>query len=292
MTTRIKVDFYRIVDCQGVFIPFEEILQSLSKLPSEKKYQDLGAYPAYLYQLDYTSDSMWEGEVVRLRMHDNPVKGNRECRVEEISLGDDEGIGEQTAFLYHPQTRILVFQVNHYGISLPNFIKYFERASGNKDLYRLDPVLQPDAMIRLNSMKYVYEFNVSVAGLKNKAEAFTKEPALTEFLSLSESYDSPNISVKLSVGRKKKKNWSLDVAKVIETVKTMSLFGKNPIKNIKISGASEDSEQIFVDILKDKMRETIDIKTSDKRNIPYMERKQALREGWSRRKNEILKFFG
>ncbi|WP_442940553.1 DUF6731 family protein [Nostoc sp.] len=71
----------------------------------------------------------------------------------DIQLAQNEGIGEQSAFIYHPATSILALQSNRNGVSPGDFAKYFEIFAGTNASISFDPVIQMSVLQRLAKPK-------------------------------------------------------------------------------------------------------------------------------------------
>jgi hypothetical protein len=303
MSKKINVDFYRI-DLTDNREKFEDLLQRVMSLSKKQRIMDVGATPINFHTAS-SDGEFWHGEVIRIRMVDPPVKASREGAIEDILLDDDEGIGEKTAFLYHCQTKILLVQSTQGGVSISTFLTYFNKIFQNIRVFA-DPVLQLDAMKRLNRLDTVQKFEVRVAGLDNPGKLFQDDDlAIGALHDIAEQFHAPIVSITLSTGKKKKH--SLDVKSTVEAAKKFLLIGnhaknssgkKQKAQTIRITGfATEDEEgemkrtKLFVDLLHDRMRERVDSDMTGRRSIPYVSRVEALKKAWENRQAEILEMF-
>lgn len=288
MSKKIKIDFYKVVMHETAGVTFEAILQQVDALSTKDRVKEVRFHQIWLSEF-CTQPQFCEGDMIRLRMSNVPIKGNLAGNVEEISLAHDEGIGEQTAFLYHIPTKVLALQSNQSGTSASVFAQYFEEMSGINQPIHLDPVLQIDAMERLLNMTSVSNFEVRVAGLENMNSLQNQDLGLKNFISLSETFRAPTVSVKVSVGRKKKK--SLDVEEIKHIARNLARMPQPCVKKIRISGSTEEEENIYLDLLKDRMRESVDMNQGTNRSVSYLLRQKAMREGWMRRESDLTKMF-
>lgn len=292
MNKKFNIDFYKIHMPNQSGKPFESILQQVVQLPIQDRFREVNQSPIFLHQASHGwRNYCWEGEIIRLRMDSLPVKSTLAGDVEELFLKDDEGIGEQTTFFYNTQTRVLLLQATQSGVTISAFIKYFQLMINLiEDIY-VDPVIQASAVQKLAQMQEISKFEVQVAGL-DKMDIFKNTSyGVKEIVNLTDSFFAPVISLNLSVGRKKRESLSLDMVKdtALDLLR-ISSHNKREIKKIRISGSSNDSDNIYIDLLKDRMRESIDIKKS--RRISYSDRIQAIRDGWQHREQELFKMFG
>lgn len=272
-------------------VSFEAILQQVNNLSTTNRVKEVRLHQIWLFESS-TRPQFYEGDIIRLRMSNVPVKGNLSGNVEKINLADDEGIGEQTAFLYHIPTRVLALQNNNAGTSPSAFANYFEIMGGLSQPIYLDPVLQVDAMERLLNMNTISKFEVRIASLDNMKVLQNQDIGVQEFINLSETYRAPTISVKLSVGKTKNKTLEVDKIKnIARRLIRMPQHNQESVKTLRISGSTEEEENIHLDLLKDRMREIVDINLGVDRSIPYLLRQQAIQEGWTRRQNELTGMF-
>ena len=99
MSKLMKVDFYKVVMPENAACKFDEILDRISAIPADDHRNVVRAgYPIRLQEAT-KGGAVWEGEFVRIRMDEIPVKASLGGAIEPIELEDDEGIGEETAFL-------------------------------------------------------------------------------------------------------------------------------------------------------------------------------------------------
>jgi hypothetical protein len=291
MSKTLNIDFFKIVMPPDKNLTFVEVLQKILTLPAEQRFQEVSLHHVSLHEVIFGWQQTWEGEIVRVRMHNIPTKADLTGKIEEIKLADNEGICEQSAFIYHPDTNILLLQSNKYGVSPGNFAQYFELIIGSNTSIYIDPVIQPDALQRLEKMNRVKIFDISIAALEDTS--IFDNYGIEEFANLTTVYQAPSINIELKVSRKR--NSSLPIEKVRNAARALlKISNKNgsQVKKIRISGSSDDDDSLYVDLLKDRMREYIPISASkSQRNIPYLERQKALRNAWQKRESEIVKLY-
>lgn len=294
MNKRINTDFYKVFMSNDSSASFETILQRVIQLPIQDRFKEVRQYPLCLRQAESVWQQCWEGEMIRLRMDDLPVKGSLSGNIEALVFNDDEGIGEQTAFVYHPPTRVLVLQANQSGVSASNFVKYFELMNNANEPIYIDPVIQASALEKLAKLNAVSKLEIQVAGLDKMNIFQNQDYGVKEIINLSNEFRSPIINIEFSVGRKKRESLSLEKAKDTATGwLRISSENKREVKKIRISGSSDDRENVYIDLLKDRMRESVDIKkTGRSRTISYYDRRQAVQESWQRREKELFSMFG
>ncbi len=95
-----------------------------------------------------------------------PRKSNVETgQLTLLDLDDDEGLGEETAFLYDPATHCLTIQRNRFGVSANAFATYCTEIGAFESALNLEPIISADAIARLQEFDRVNRLTIKVAGL-------------------------------------------------------------------------------------------------------------------------------
>jgi len=291
MSKKIKVEFY-IVKLQGNgSVTFESIVDTVGRSTNDaSRTIDINHSPIRLHESgDYSN--FCHGDMVRIRMDEFPIVASQDGDMEPIDLDDDEGLGEETAFLYQIPTKVLMLQKNQYGVSAPSFAKYFQQKSDVQ--IQLEPVMQGDAVARMSTMQRIKNFKVSIAQTNKMTNLQGQDMAVDEVINLSRHFHSDSIDIEVSMG--KKKDRSLTIENVINTAKTFfnhaNIQQLGDIKAITISGDSENGDHEVLNLLDDWIKESIEIDPIDIRRIEYKERAQALRDSWENRRDQLEKMF-
>ena len=259
MSKKITIDFFKVVVQSSLpnISSFEDIIQKTASISTDQRYRHTQLHPVSLLEADYGWNNTWEGEIVQLRMDNMPVIGDLSGKIEDLQLSDDKGLGEQSAFVYDPQSTILAIQTNRNGVSTGNFARYFELiAEGNTDVI-LNPVIQMDAMQRLHNMKNVTKMDINVAGLSNMGIFDTGKNGIEEMIKLTDFYDAPSVRVEMKASGKKEEKKYLSKEKVLNLAQSLlrvrnSATSEVNVKTIRITGKSSEEDNLFVDLLKDK----------------------------------------
>ncbi|PSB32851.1 hypothetical protein C7B70_08785 [Chlorogloea sp. CCALA 695] len=292
---KLSVHFYQVKISQPSTLSFEAILQTVANASADQRPREVRLHHVYVLSIQYGWQETWEGEIVRLRMNDIPVKGNLSGQIEDFKLTHEEGIGEQSAFIYHPATRILALQSNRHGVSPGDFARYFEIFALSNTSITLDFVLQMSAMQRLAKLKEVINFEFKIASLSNMSIFAEDDNAVETIVHLAEIFQAPSINIEVKSSLKRKNQSSLLLNKVVDTAQALlraSLLKQNKITTLKVSGCDDDNHTTVIDLLKDRMQDNIDINNLGRnRNIAYPLRQKALQEAWNNKLTEILRMF-
>jgi hypothetical protein len=293
MVKTIRADFFR-VNVQDFEGDFSTLLERVVSLPDndESRVVEIRQVPFRL-QSSVNTQGIWEGELVRIRMTDVPVVASLTGELEQLELEDDEGIGEETAFLYHQRTRVLILQRNRLGVSAANFARYFSKLLQLDATIFCDPILAGDAFQRLKEMRLIKKFELRVSGIDKMNIFSDKKLGVEEVIALQDKFCAPNISIELSVGNRR--DISLIADRIKQTAKSFLGFSNDhdgQVRKIEISGKYEDNGPTeVIDLLEYWIREEIPIDPANSRFISYSERLAALYKAWDKRSSELLSIF-
>lgn len=289
---RITIDFYRVRMPGDVPVPFEPCIYNVAKSKNDDGRNVVFAGDPIRLHSAQKWDECCEGEMTRIRMDDLPSKASLSGAVEALDLGDDEGIGEQAAFLYHPATQTLLMQRNRSSVSPRALAFYFGEKSGLHDPIFLDPVLTSDAVKRLASMQTITKFRVRVAKVNNAKLFEQGGESLGGMIELLEDFAAPNLEFAVSMGRKRHGSLAATVKQTAMNLLGIGNSGKhNRVTAVELVGRTEDGERDELDLIEQQMSQTALIETDDRRRMLYRERQNALREAFKRRVEELRQMF-
>jgi len=290
MSKKVRVDFYR-VDTKDSLVLFEKVIQQISDLPNdETRNIEIRGFPIRL-QSSSQRLGFWQGDLVRIRMNDIPTKASLSGETELLDLEDDEGLGEETAFLYHISTKVLLIQRNRLGVSASAFSKYCQKICQLSEYIAFDPILRGDVLTRLTQMQIVRKFELKVARVEDLGILKGQDLGVDEILDIKDFFNAPNVSLTVSVGNKR----NMSLANVIATARSLFRHASENtgnVKKIEVSGANEEDDKTdIIDLLEYWIKEWIDITPSDPRTVSYAERLQALEKAWDQRQDELQKMY-
>jgi hypothetical protein len=292
MTTQIKMDFYQVVLPDGTSSPFETILQQVDGSAKDAtRNVDVRGAPIRLQHASHNKGH-WEGEMLRIRMSSLPVKAKLTGSVSQLNFDADEGIGEETAFLYHPAWQVLLLQRNQYGVAASSLARYFEDRANLPEPIVLAPILGSDAVARLGQMTSFRTLSLRVAPLGNPDTLKTQGHGLGGMIDLLKEVDAPQVTVSLEMGRQR---GSLSVKGVVRMASDLlrRSVGDGIIEKIEISGRTEEEAEMQVfDLLQLRMQEVENVAPNRDRRIAYPTRRQVLRMAWERRREELRRMYG
>lgn len=289
----MNVDFYRVEMPAEPESPFEDCFKAVQDLPDDdSRTYEINGSPIRMQAYTKYRD-IYKGEVIRIRMDDLPVKARLSGETEPLDLDDDQGLGEETAFLYNSTLKVLLLQRNRVGVTASRFIRYFTEMNDIDENIDLQPILQTNALRQLQQMHEVRRLELRFAGLDNMEVFQDLGYGVSGIVELSEQFDAPSISLSIGMGHKK---GSLMRDNVIDAVKKVlalptGLFS-NRVDKIRVVGKDDlEGESKILDMLKYRMIESKDVPVSLDGRLLFANRLEALNRAWRTRKQELETLF-
>jgi len=287
----VKIDFYRVKMPKNTHASLEQIFELVRNLPIDaSRNEDINGVTVRLQEATLQGDA-YNGEMIRIRMDEVPLRVSLSAgAIGPIDLDEEEGLGEETAFLYNIPLQVLVIQRNRFGVSPLMVAHYFRMKGGLTGPIYLEPVLQSGALERLYTMGIIRKFDIRIAGLENFHSFRGMGLSGNALANLMETYQAPTISLSMSMGRRR---GSLSIDNVFRQIRSaLEFVSTNQVKKIEVTGRENDfSEVRVIDLVKDRMIEYADVPLDPHRRLTYNSRINALRNALARRHNEIERMF-
>lgn len=287
MGKKISVDFYRVEMPMQTTETFNSVLHRVEGSPDDaSRNVEMGGYAYRLQHANFEAE-LGEGEMVRIRMDEVPLKAKLSGYVAPFELEDDEGIAEDTAFLFYRPTNVLVMQRSRIGVSAARLAGYLESRGGLDGPIIFDPLLQKNALQRLNALNAIRKVDVRLARVDHPEHLKDEAHGLNGVIELLGQFDAPDVALTLSMGRLR---GSLGVVDCLQTIKTLNRVAKENEHNVtklEVHGQRGPQEPEIIDLVKDRMVETFELEVDHQRRISYEARRLALREALRRRMKEV-----
>ncbi len=246
MEKTIKIDFWQV--SEGKNKAFPAILSDLVKLPSASRIHNSKDNPIRLSKLAINKLGLWEGDMVRIRMDYVPPKAKIAGGITPLKLANDEGIGEETAFLFDPKLNILVTQRNRYSVSANALASYIFEKAKLPDFVVFAPIIRAEAFEKLRKMTSVRKFQVNFARITNIAPLKNIDAGVGQMVSILENYGGFAGNIAVSMGHFQ---GELLTNQIIGTAKR--LLGiqstENQVSKIIVNGRDENNVQEILDLL-------------------------------------------
>jgi hypothetical protein len=290
-TKLVRFDFFQVEVVEDG-VTFDSILSTARGLGKGRpRTKTVNGYPVHLHQISQ-SKAPTVGELIKIRMDQLPPRATLTGALNDLDLAANEGLGEETAFSYYPGYSLLLLQRNFYGVSASSFAGYFGVLSG-KTLV-LNPVLEPGALAKLNSIADVRNFDVAVAGVTNAKTLRAEYPdaGVKEFMDVLDTFNAPSLHVSLSMEHQR---GSMDTGRVRATARKLIEIRSDKrarVKKVQVTGKTSDDEMMLVDLIKDRMIEEADVVLNNKRRLAYSSRTAALERAFKTRETQLQSLFG
>jgi len=295
------------IHCYNVFVnpadgAFEDILLRVAGMQDdESRNVSIMSVPFRLI-----SASRWghhvEGAISRIRMFDIPPAQSLSGPRQELDLDDNEGLGEETAFLYVPVLKVLLIQFNRNGVGRSAFEQYFSEIGQLRDPLRLAPILGIANMRRLQNLQSVAEVEIQVAALNNLRAFDDAGYSATQLAKISAEHRAGLLTLKMTMGHG---GSSLTVKQVIRTLKEFvgvkakvaeanvekEVPDADPVKTLYVRGQLADgsTDEIHLTDWKLADYQKVDVV---RRSLGSQSRRDALRRSWNKLKDELTTLQG
>ena len=292
MPTKVKIDFYAVKMPDG-----SESFESLVKKDAaskddETRNADVGGFPVRLQQAHFTKEFI-EADMLRIQMSDLPPKAKLSGKVGNLGLADDEGLGGETAFLYHPGTKVIAVQRNRGGVSARMLTEYFQTKFALNGPIEAFPVVLSDAIKRLSAMKETKRLRIRFAGITNPNFFRNRDSSLAEMIDVLEAFRAPSGTFELSMGRQPGSLLAKRIVALARHVVGMSPpEGEGDVTTMEVSGVLDDDTRDEFDVLMYRMVEVVMVQEDQHRRSTYKNRRPEILQAWRHREKELKEMFG
>jgi hypothetical protein len=288
MPVKIKIDFYQVRLPDAFSGTFKEICQAVDKMTGRRRNFPLNGAIIRLHKL--FDGGIVEGDLVRLRMDSLPAKGDLDGRLEDIDFEAEEGVAEQTAFLFDSNTRVLLLQRNKSGVGGNAFAAYFEEKGGVPEAIVLLPIIKAKTMQRLARFQQVRKLRIAIARpLHSSAKiADANDPvSMGRYLKTLEYLQAPRMEIEVSVGRWDDGMSMKNAMEFVRNAMGMKKADDSDVVKLLVDGKNEDDETESLDILRDRIIYQIAVEPDERRRLKYGVRRNALKKAWDESQDEV-----
>lgn len=279
---KIFADFFKVTNTKGCL---SDVLEHLISLPVDRRNVDLTGLPHRLETIDRrmeSGDTFYEGEFVKVRMDKLPVKASRTAGVSGIGLSEDEGIGEETAFLYSKTHDVLILQRNRLGTTSGRVADYFNHFGKEVSSFiELSVMMNDDALKRLEAAKSLKSLSVSIHKVKDHStESLRGGPVEGAEDAMN---DLGGDRVTLTVSLKPRRDGSLIRDKITRAVTSLLRMREDDVQSVpKIQVKAEDEDGTSViDFIRERLFCADTIPNDKDRHLSYTARRSFLRAAWN-----------
>lgn len=287
----MRVDFFKLELPEGGPSSLDEIFNLIDALPNdESRTREIQGSTVRIQSLERSPDNCWEGDAIRIRMNKLPLIVSQKGDTDVLDLDADEGIGEETAFMYMPDLNVLAIQRNRMAVSTNLLLRTIEKFTSFEGAVIPLPILQSDAIDQLLRVRTVRKFGVRFAGVQNPGLVVNPDDTTKGAISLLQDAKAPTVEVTIGMGYER---GSLPVRAVRQAATTLhrwAVGSDNPqtdVDKITVEGRFEDGSSADFDLLEYRITESVEVVEDVNRRLPYESRRVGIHDAWIRREDEI-----
>lgn len=269
---KFKTEFYQI-DTDPNTILFETLLGQIDALPLRQRNFTMNGVPFRLQEYNVNGTEV-SGDLVRIRMDTLPVKAALGGQLQAINLAADEGIGEETAFVYKTDTSVLALQRNRMGMSAYRFAEYVERITNRQAGITPLPILKRAVNQRLQRARTIRSVKCRFLRPTNQ-----HPQSVGGVIDAMENVGAATISLELSMGHQRGSLIRAAVTNLIrEAQQLLRPDNREAIQSIKVAVKDGDNDPGYIiDMIKDTLVDERNLGRGHRRHLTYTARLEYLR---------------
>jgi hypothetical protein len=292
-TRHIRVSFHRVDVTDGERRKsFGDILTEIEGIPNNRRRTKLVAdEPVRLRRLDRVG-RRWLGDLARIRLHETIDKSTIDGAEAEIRFEEDEGPCEKTAFFYDPDLRVMAIQQASGAVSASSCGRYF-RTIGNVRKIELPIILKLEALEKILRFGFATKLQVKLAAIDNHKPLRNINVSARQMMQFVRSLNAPTASINLNLSRQE-----TPVESVKQLVRDLLRLEEDrlaEVKKILVVGGDDGEgpdEMTAIDLVKDRMIESVAVALADGERITDAHRYRAVRTAWDQSLAELNELYG
>lgn len=266
----IRMDYYEVWEYKKIDNNnFEEqklnisnILKLLRNMPIQERTFEYKGEKIRFQELEFDSENkIWEIQLLRARSALLPGVADDSGNYTVMKLENDKYYAESISVLYNESKCLIAFQINHNYITRSLLQEIFNKFQRNlDDVIELRPIIIKDKKEKVENAKYYTKLNVIVKkNEKTNSLLDNGKSLMGNILSCADKYEGAQIEISIGFGKRKKKNDTLNVDQVKETINHINQI--DGVESLQIDYKSEaDSLLDSFNLVKERVQDWIYIK--------------------------------
>lgn len=218
------------------------------------------------------------GDIERIYMDNLPSKTGQDIEPDDLLLGDDEGLGYNTAFIYCESKGILALQSNITGVGYSRFRDYINSLLAQKEQdfgFYINPIIVDDENANKVLSSQVSPSFKSISFTIDNPENFSFVPEdeqasiIKDVVKGARAANALKMVVTLSAGREKER--FLDKSKIMSTIIGVLSHHRDRVKKLEVRASLDGGENTDLNFLPNKLQYIGDINVE--RNQPSLEKR-------------------
>ena len=267
-TTKRKVNFFEILPPDDADISFEDLLETIIKLPIEKRrhYQsgtdDEEFHQLHMFEKMTKDSNLYAGVYMKCTANSITASSETAAELQEASLPPGYRPSYISHFIYSPTTRIFSIESGQHApkhMSLIRYINYMQSVVLKREMVKFIPqaIIDDDTASIIRSYDSVRAFELSITSAELKAA--DKSGSWMKILSLlGAKGNAGKISIGISGARKRG-----DMTPAFTTEQLASEFEKGEFKDINFGNVKaellQDQQAVTVNLLQNKIKSDIEV---------------------------------
>jgi hypothetical protein len=267
---RLRFYFWRFTSKGNTSALMKGVLEKCAALPDEHEDRLLQRETKVvrLHRLEKRGD-LWFGDFVGIGTKRPAKKAHVSGRMENVPFQENEGLGEESAFLYDSHSSVLVLQSNRLAATASSVIRFFERFAVDQGPLDLQAIMTPSAVDSLSRFQSITSLRVNMAAMDLGKAYADKKYSATHLASIASELNAPSIKLDVSVGHGWRKH-GLSIEPVRKMIRDlMSAKSDMQIKMIEISGKTDDEDFEALDLITQRLKETVVVEPDEGRAVSY-----------------------
>lgn len=229
------------------------------------------------------------GEFTRIQVLNELPLSNTAGREDTLRFGpDDPTPCNHTVFLFDYMSNVLHIDEHYGSVTHAAFARYIQ-AVGELRSVSATPIIGIDAMIKYHRQETFSKITVSLAGMDNAEYLRGLGFNQTQILALTDFLSAPKLKLEASITSRRQDPEGL--GRVRETVEALLHLPPKQLKKLVVEGREKDGTDDFpVDLIKGRMKYEIELEL-DQGGISDADRYRAVREAWTRNRDELRERF-
>lgn len=273
---------------------FDECLQRIAQISVDQRNLQTSDGPVRIQRLDRRIDmpSVWEGDVIRTRLHEPGAVANSNGTVRAV-INDEanEGMGEVSAFCYDSESNVLLYQSSRAGASVDRFGAYVSGRLGLQNIFTMGHVIRPDSLGKVASFQVVRGLEVSIAKISNPASMARLVPSLSGSINMIGMVRSTKLAFRIAADL----NTSLErgaVRQIVDELLAFKALHSESVRTLEVRGSEQDGGAIEpVDLVNDILKEKFAIEGTPLIDEYYFRRRDGLRGLFEQHMLSLRRFY-
>jgi len=256
-TRRVWVDFFQVLVEDEAGRSFSELIDEAMRREGAERTVTLRGSLYRLQSAQTLNNGIRICNLARAQMQRAWYLQDANGEREEPRIRDTQGYGDDTWFLFEPSTNCVVLQRNWFNGCRPEaFETYFMTLL---DVRRLEllPILTPDAMAKLERMREVRRFELTVANPRDLDALYNAGKSGRYAAEVLREHGATRVELVSSLGiGRRYKDKGMNLQSVLSEVRALASQGRdNGIIRLKIGGYLDDEERTQdIDLLVDRVQ--------------------------------------